>query len=260
MILQITRPQIEQPKISLNQLGEFPFSSERKKLAILRNSKYGNSFCAPYYASASNGILRSLKDGEFSPELLREAVDKINGLEAEKAYQVIRRENNVKAVESFLNLGEVANPPHGIHRVIHHNARIRLGGVIVSARPEIITENNETQDFAFTKLRLSKSKVSADAQEIVLRVLKHYGQQQAHGGLEFSMEKSRLIDCFSKTIIAGHAVGRHRDQQLHQALYEICVLWPQVKESTDFKPVQKEGVVSVLDAPSHHHEIDCQLY
>jgi hypothetical protein len=233
MILQIEGVQIEQPKISLNQLGEFPFSTEKKKLEILRNQKFGNNISAPYYASAFYGILRSFKEGMFSQEILIAEAYRVSMSGAATVHQIKKRENNLKAIKSFSEIGNSANPPIGIHKIIHQNARIPLDGVIVSARPEIVTENSETRDFAFTKLRFSKSKVSADAQEIALLVLLHYGQQQSHEGLLFSMEKSRLIDCFSKTIIAGHTIGRHRYQQLHEALAEIRILWPTIRNAGD---------------------------
>jgi len=70
--------------------------------------------------------------------------------------------------------------------------------------------------------------ISEDAQEIVLLVLLHYGQQQSHGNLIFSMELTKLIDCFSRTVVFGHTIPRHRHQQLHSALAEIRTLWPNV--------------------------------
>jgi hypothetical protein len=231
MILQLNAVQSEQPKISLNQLAEFPFASENKKRSILRNQKFRNNICAPYYTAAFHAILRSFKDGCFDEDLLLAEAYRISILEVETDHRATKRDNNVKAIERLIEIGASANPTPGIHAVVHQTTKLLLDGVLVSVRPEIVTENHDLSLFAFTKLRFSKSKVSADAQEIALLVLMHFGQRQYHEGLTFSMEESKLVDCFSKTVTAGHTLGRHRDQQLHDALAEIRILWPQIFET-----------------------------
>ena len=228
MILRIGSIQDNQPRISSNQLGEYIFASPTQKRKILQNQKWGNKFCAPYYTPALSGIMHSFQGGVFSPDILIREVDTISSQEVEKTYHISKRNNNVLALKRFMEIGEAANPPKGNHRIVTRNARVLLDGVAISARPEIITEEKQEGYAAFTKLRISKSKVSADAQEIVLLVLLHYGQQQSHDGLIFSLERTKLIDCFSKSIIPGHTIGRHRDQQLHQALAEIRTFWPSI--------------------------------
>jgi hypothetical protein len=104
-----------------------------------------------------------------------------------------------------------------------------LDGVTISVLPEIVTENLARNYITFTKLRFSKSKIAVDVSEIVLLLLHYYGQRQSRVGLAFDFELSKVVDCFSKTIIPGHAVGRHRDQQLHQALTLIRWLWPRIE-------------------------------
>lgn len=233
MILQIEKSRADQPRISSNQLGEYIYATPKRKFRILENQKFGNKFCAPYYSPALQGIMHSFKNGTFVEENLDQSMEVIKASEAEKNYHIKKRENNVAAIKNFMEIGQCVNPPEGNHRIVSRNALVPLDGVIVSARPEIITENNRLGYAAFTKLRISKSKVSADAQEIVLLVLLHYGQQQSYDGLTFDLEKSKLIDCFSKSIVAGHNIGRHRHHQLHQALSEIRTLWPTIRPRGD---------------------------
>jgi hypothetical protein len=229
MILHVPLAQADQPRISSNQLGEYIFATPLQKLRILQNHKFGNKVCAPYYSPALRGIMHSFQGGTFDSQILMQEVELVNAQPAEKAYHQRKRENNINALKAFIKIGVAANPPRGKHHTINRNALVPLDGVLISARPEIVTENQTAGFTAFTKLRISKSKVSADAQEIVLLVLLHYGQQQSHEGLTFNMELTRLIDCFSNTIVFGHAIPRHRHQQLHSALAEIRTLWPNVK-------------------------------
>ncbi|MCE0499104.1 MAG: hypothetical protein LV481_14280 [Methylacidiphilales bacterium] len=229
MILHVGSTHDNQPKISSNQLGEYIFATPSRKIQILQNHKFGSKFCAPYYTPALEGIIRSFQNGRFSRDILTDTIHTIESQKPHKPYHIAKKKNNVQALKSFLEIGDDANPPLGDHKIISRNARVVIDGVAVSARPEIITEVKQEGLAAFTKLRISKSRASADAQEIVLLVLLHYGQQQSHDELVFSLEKTKLIDCFSKTIIAGHTIGRHRDHQLHKALAEIRTLWPTIK-------------------------------
>src|SRR2546421_7361246 len=113
--------------------------------------------------------------------------------------------------------------------MIIRNAQLVLDGVTISVLPEFVTENLTYGYIAFTKFRFSKSKIAADVSEIVLLLLHHYGQRQSRAGLTFDFGLSKVVDCFSRTVIPGHAVGRHRDQQLHQALALIRYLWPRIE-------------------------------
>jgi len=233
MILQINSISYDEPRISLNQLSEFPFASPRKKIEILYDQKYGNSFRAPYYTLALAACLRSFHDGKFDKQMLSDEAEKISLLTAKNRQQETKHANNVLAVQKLLEIGADADPLPGKHRLIRQNAWFRLNGVVISARPEIVTDNIQSGHFAFTKLRFSKSKVSADAQEIALLVLLYYGQQQDHDDLIFSIEKSKLVDCFSKSVIHGHSLTRFRYQQLQEALAEICILWPQIAHKNE---------------------------
>jgi hypothetical protein len=226
MILQIENIEVAEPRISLNQLGEFPFVSDKKKQDILYSQKFPNGIRAPYYTRALSGILRSFQDGIFLANQLSQEAAAIEALPDETHFKAARNSNNAEAIRRFAAIGVDAYPPEGIHKIVRQNAKLNLDGVLISARPEIITENMRSGDFAFTKLRFSKSPVSADAQEIVLLSLIHYGQRQSHDELVFSIEKTKLIDCFSRTVTLGHTIRRHRDQQLHQALAEIREMWP----------------------------------
>jgi hypothetical protein len=228
MIVHLPPTGLDKPTMSLNELSEFPFASAKRKLRILHDQKFGNPFRQQYYQRATSGILRSLENGEFSQYALNRTLDEIASIEPRNRQQLVKLENNALAVHRFIEIGPAVNPPPGKHYRIHRNAKFILDHVIVSARPEIETHDLINSDFAFTKLRFSKSKVSADAQEIALLALLYYGQSERRDNLRFSIEKSKLIDCFSKTIVLGHKIGRHRYQQLHDALAEIYNLWPSI--------------------------------
>jgi hypothetical protein len=167
MILQPRSAQSDEPRISSNQLGEYIYASPKKKLSILRDQKYGNPFGAPYYSPALNGILRSFSSGSFSQHALVHQAEVILAQEAKTSYKVCRNNNNARAIMNFLEIGDATNPPAGTQRIVKQNALVPIDGVMISARPEIVTENQREGYIAFTKLRFSKSKVSADAQEIV---------------------------------------------------------------------------------------------
>lgn len=228
-MFQIATPALEPPRISSNQLAEFAFASQEKRLTILLGQKFGNPSAAPYYIPASSAILRSLGKARFSADVLDEAAEAIAARPVSTRHQVSKRANNLAVLAHFGRIIERCNPPAGVHRIMRRNATIEIDGVMVSVLPEIVTENPEERFIAFTKLRFSKSKVSLDASEIILLLLHYYGQRQSRAGLEFDFGRSKIIDCFSETVIHGHSIGRHRDQQLHAALAHVRRMWPDVE-------------------------------
>jgi hypothetical protein len=219
----------QSPRMSANQLGEFVFASEKKRLSILHDQKFGNESAAPYYSLAHAAAHRSLSDGHFSASLLIHEADLIDQRPAETPRQAQKWANNALALRRLADVGNASDPPLGQHRTLMRNAHFVLDGVTISVLPDVVTENLHQGYIAFTKLRFSKSKIAADVSEIVLLVLQYYGQRQSRVGLDFNFELSKVIDCFSKTIIHGHAVGRHRNQQLHEALRLIRWLWPRIE-------------------------------
>jgi hypothetical protein len=217
------------PRISANQLGEFVFASEMKRLAILRDQKFGNVAAAPYYAPALAAVRRSFIRGHFSGKSLMHEARLLSDRQAQTPQKATKWANNALALRCFAEICEQSNPPPGEHRGVTRNAQLVLDGVTISVLPEFVTESLAGGYIAFTKLRFSKSKISSDVSEIVLLLLHYYGQRQSRTGLGFSFEYSKVVDCFSKSIIPGHAIGRYRDQQLHQALKLIRWLWPRIE-------------------------------
>ena len=220
---------LKPPRISANQLGEFIFATDAKKISILQDQKFGNVSAAPYYAMSLAGARRSLLDGQFSVARLLAEAELVANREAETSRQATKWANNALALRSIAVISTQCNPPAGDHRHIHRNAQLLLDDVTVSIMPEIVTESLTGGYIAFTKLRFSKSKITLDVSEIVLLLLHYYGQRQSRAGLTFAFEQSKVIDCFSKTVILGHEIRRVRDQQIHRALAEIRQLWPRIE-------------------------------
>ncbi len=228
-MVQVIPSLVQSPRISANQLGEFVFASEQKRLGILHDQKFGNESAAPYYSQALFAARRSFVGGRFSAPLLMNEASLLAGRDAETPRQAQKWSNNALALRSLADVSERCDPPPGQHRWVSRNAQFILDGVTISVLPEIVTENLAHSYIAYTKLRFSKSKIAVDVSEIVLLVLQYYGQRQSRVGLMFNFELSKVVDCFSKTILPGHVVARYRDQQLHQALTLIRWLWPRIE-------------------------------
>lgn len=228
-MVQILSSAIESPRISANQLAEFVYASEKRRLGILHDQKFGNINAAPYYTMALRGVRRSFVNGRFSSAALLDEARLIGAQEAKTPRGAVKLANNALALRCVADICNQADPPAGQHRMVVRNAQFILDGVMISVLPEFVTENLSRGYLAFTKFRFSKSKIAADVSEIVLLVLHHYGQRQSRAGLTFNFGLSKVVDCFSRTVIPGHGVGRHRDQQLHQALGLIRYLWPHIE-------------------------------
>lgn len=230
-MVQLATSGLEMPHISANQLGEFVCGSERRRVTILRDNKFGNPSAAPYYSAALAGIRHSLSGGRFSSEVLLAEAASLSQRGGEKLYHLRKAENNALALHRLAEITKQLDLPVGEHRIMTQNAHFLLEGVRISVLPDFVTENIAEGYIAFTKLRFSKSKIAADVSEIVLLLLHYYGQRQSRVGLQFSFDRTRVVDCFSQTIIPGHALGRYRDQQLHEALHLIRYLWPRIERA-----------------------------
>jgi len=229
MIKQITAVQVEPPHISANELAKYVFSTPAEKKEILRNQKFPPAYRVSYYARALQAILASFHEGQYHETELLQAAERIAALPAKSKQEASKNKCNAEAVHHFCRLRELAIPPTGNHQFIRQNAHLMREEVKISIRPEIITSNLGEHFFAYTKLRFSKDKYSADAAEIGLLLLLIYGHAQVQPRIQFDIEKSKLIDCFSNSVIEGHRIPNYRQKQLDDALREIASVWDQIK-------------------------------
>jgi hypothetical protein len=220
-----------QPRISANELGKFVYCTDAQKRRILRDQKFPKPIKVSYYQQASSAILRSLKDGVFSEEVLRQALQKIYSMPAETPHKAQVLRGNARAVRRFLTIHEKAAPPTGEHLIIRKNAEFEFEGIHISVRPDILTKNINGNFFTYSKLRISSDRYSLDASEIVLLLIQKFAEQQSFEGLGFDASRSRLIDCFSQQIFEGHDVSPYKGQQLMKALKEIRARWPFISTS-----------------------------
>lgn len=220
---------LDQPHISGNQLGEFPFASTSRRLQMLTDQKFGNAIRAPYYHSATCTVLRSFCDGEFNQAVIATEMARLRGLPARNRYHAAKLNGNVQMLQRFLELTTPTVPATGEHTVIRRNAKLVLDDVVISVRPEITTRHPKTGLFSLTKFRFSKSKVSADSSEVILLLLLKYGQSLSRSGWQLEPAETRLVDCHARLVLHGHTLHRFREQQLQTALREIRRLWPHLK-------------------------------
>lgn len=227
MVIATTLP-IDRPRISANQLGEFPFATPAKKLAILANQKFGNEHCAPYYHSACCTLLREFDAGQFKASAITREIMSLRSERARNRNHAARLENNALMLERFLQIRDATVPSAGLYEIVRRNALLDLDDVTISVRPEIMTRNPGTGFFALTKLRFSKSRISADSSEIVLLLILKYAQQLPVAGFQLDPQETRLVDCYSRTVVPAHTLPRLRENQLQAALREIRRLWPTI--------------------------------
>jgi hypothetical protein len=222
----------ERPRISSNQLGEFVFATLAQKIRILRAQKFPDNIAPPYYQPAQDAILRAFDSGVFDLGSLAVDHSEIGGREAKTRNQAARWANNAAMVERFMELEPLARPLAGDHNVVRRNELLELEGVTISVRPEIVTRQSDGT-FSYTKFRFSKSKVAVDASEIVLLLLLKFGQARSGNGLQIDPQHTKLVDCFARNVILGHALPRVREQQLTAALRQVVALWPTIRPTDD---------------------------
>ncbi len=230
-------PNQEEPRITAKALATFVYSSENARKRILRAQKFAQGFRMSYYKSAEALILRSLSGNRFDRSVLADGLKNIQPKKESKQHKA-RVKNNRAAISMFEEIADLAAPELGEITTNLNNSTIIIDGVAISVRPEIVSKNKSLGTFSYTKLHFSKeNKISADAAEIVLLLMLRLGQMQPESGLSFDLQKSKLIDCFTKNIVFGHNLERYRERQLAQSLKEIRAMWPLIQER-DVRPRQ----------------------
>jgi len=238
----VTKPSQSLPRISLNQLGEFPFVTNAKKIEILADQRFGNESKAPYYQCASCATVRALKGARLDHMTILAEIEKLSGTMSRSDQHAAKLANNIGMLTRFLKIKGEVIPSAGDRRAIHRSATITLDNVTVSVRPEFIITDSSTGLFSLTKFRFSKSKVSADSSEIILLVLSKYGQQLAVPGFQYDPSATRLVDVYSGNIIFAHTLPRSREVQLQSALRKICQIWPSLmKPEVSRSPEPREN-------------------
>lgn len=225
-----TTLQLELPRISSNQLGRFVFSSEAQKWAILWDMKFGNPFSSPYYQAALNGILGAFNAGRFDEQHVLDVADELLARTPKGPNDAHRLRNNAEMLRRFVQTMPRISIPAGGHRIIRRNALMEVDGVVISVRPEIITQSSRTGMLSFTKFRFSKDRASLDASEIVLLLLLHYAREPIFHAEQLDLENTLLVDCYSREVIQGHHVPRVRQPQLRTALADIRRIWPLLEQ------------------------------
>lgn len=217
---------LNQPRISANELGNYVFATEAQRRRILRDQKFPKAARVARYQPASLAILRSLKQGTFSRDALLEELGKIERAPGATKYKANVRRANATALRRFLTIHEKAAPPTGEHAIIRRNAVFEFEGVKIIIRPDILTTNIKGNFFTYSKLRFSSQKYSLDASEIVLLLIQRFAEEQTIKGLGFDVSRARLIDCFSQQIVETHNVSLYKGQLLMKALREVRAVWP----------------------------------
>src|SRR5437868_14897754 len=100
-MVQIISAVAQSPRISANQLGEFVHGSEKKRLNILHDQKFGNVNAAPYYWLAHAAAHRSFSNGSFSSQRLIHEASILDQRPAETRRQAQKWTNNALALRRF---------------------------------------------------------------------------------------------------------------------------------------------------------------
>lgn len=112
-MVQLTSLLLQSSRISANQLGEFVFASEKKRLAILHDQKFGNVAAAPYYDPALAAVRRSFVRGRFSPPSLMHEARLLSDREARTPQKATKWANNALALRCLVDVSEQSDPPPG---------------------------------------------------------------------------------------------------------------------------------------------------
>lgn len=225
-------PDAGTPRFSANEISAYVFETPSGKVRKLKEQKFKNEKRS-YYTRALHGVIASFlpNTGTFEPDIIKAAELRVRSIPADTEKKAQRLCSNAEMLRHFGEICSQVRPPPGLHDIIRQNATFSMGGIVVSVRPEIVTKTHGDK-FALTKFRFSKSKVGADTSDILLLILLRYGQELFRGKGLLDIERTCLVDCFSKAVIYGHTLAPIRERQLEQTLAEVARIWPKLTPSS----------------------------
>jgi hypothetical protein len=213
------------PKIEADLLAEYILAGPDRRRDILLNA------CAAaegpsHFRAADETLCAYLLSIPKQEGPVRRKIEVLRTLEAFATDKQARIADNIAALEAFLDhpkrefldaLETFPGPRQGM---------LRLAGVNVAVRPEIIAVDTRTNSFGFVKLRFSRRPLEPEEVDHLSGMLYAFSQlctARFQGTL--NLDLTCVVDVFDGTIVRAGAVRIGRWGKVRSACAEFAANW-----------------------------------
>lgn len=218
-----------EPRISVNKLGEYLVASPRRRRSIIKAQKKPSDFVVARYQHASEPIIQYLLSDFSSTDPIIKGIRACRSAVPNSDWDEQDLTLSNEALMAFLNITDQINF-HGTTREatdLRGSAGMVIAGVYISVRPEIMVYSSDRKGrdiCGAIKLLFSKSfPLDSKSGEYVTTILRQYIGSTMRLPVDNSM--CSVIDVFAKKIYYAPKTYRRSLNEIEAACEEISSSW-----------------------------------
>ena len=222
-----------QPKISLNQIGEYLNANPDRRKSIVHNAKYPKNFIVARYTTAKKIINNYIISG-YDDEILMDGIKK---LKEEHADSNFKEQNRILSIELLEGLQSSILPNldnYTIEIFKGKNKKIKISGVQVSVNPDFIIRGKYRGKNVIggVKLSIAKGKTITDnlADTITVLLKEFLEYHIAKDGELVKRDLCLSVDTFRNSFFSAPNAHKRRLSHISTACEEIAMRWKEIAE------------------------------
>jgi len=218
----------EEPRISINKLGEYIYASEARKRKILLESKFPAEIITTRYAPVQNAAIEY-----FITSKDIEIFNRVKNILSQKPTINDHQKEKVRScIEALTHLTECATsklvPYIGSPAIKGYKdcKSITINGVLISLRPEILLLNPATnQPKGAIKLVFSKGHfLTIQEGQCIAGLIKTYLEKELN--IKCYYKDCITLDVFSNRILYAPTKTEWTISKIESACDDIRIIWP----------------------------------
>lgn len=217
-----------EPRISLNKLAEYLSTNKAsRRERILLDQKYPPTFQTIRYDAARQIMAQLLTSGKCNSQEIQSKIIELSSKIPANDFDERMIKANVEALTYFMELvPSLAFLDWNLTLGPHAPPPLRLGGVDISVRPDIIVSTNTKSVPAIGGIKFNITKGSIhtkESSEYVGAIMLGYLAQNGDGA---SYSLCSAVDIFGKKVAPAPKATANRMKDAAAACAEIARVWP----------------------------------
>lgn len=217
-----------EPRISLNKLAEYLSTNKAaRRERILHDQKYPPTFQVIRYDAARQIMQQLLASGKCNSQEIQAKILEMTAKKPSSDYDERMIKANVEALSFFIDIvPSLSFLGHAMTLGAHAPASLRLSGVDVSVRPDLIVTSQTKAGPAIggVKFNVSKGAIhTKESSEYVGALMVEYLGQL---GQPVNYALCSAIDVFGKKVMPAPKATANRMKDAVSACAEIARVWP----------------------------------
>ena len=222
-----------QPKITVNKLGEFLTATARRQRKILEQLKYPkeNKFAFTGYNEAREAI-RQYFINDMDEDILLSALEGLDEKEATSPYHIGMIKSSEEAMEKVLESEILTNKDFTIHPYEGKNPKMIIQGVEVSIYPDLILKSKSRGNNNVGAMKIQLSKVGGldgDSGKYVATMLNKFTELHIKKKNELVRNDHCVsYDVHSDNIVVCPNSVKRRWEDIEAGCLNIVAIWDSI--------------------------------